>query len=209
MKIKEIVFCSLLLLMGGEAIALTVYNNFSSNLSFDVDSGHGVGSNSDLEIGMMFSPTQSGFLDNIYVAASKLNGEGNIGFSLYSSVSGEPGNILESFQLSNLVEFQTSFPAQKLESNLTPFLESGKSYWLTAFQPNYPDTVIWNYAGVDEDSVVALRDKAVDTDWLITSHEMQFALQVNVIPTPLPASIIFFVSGIIGFALPKLRFKFR
>ncbi len=207
MKIKAFVFCSLLFLMVSEATALIAYNNFSTNMSFDVDSGHGVGSQSDLEIGMMFSPTQNGFLNNIYVAASNFNGEGNIGFSLYSDISGEPGSILESFQLSDLVQFKTSFPAQKLESISNPLLEMGKSYWLIAFQPNAPDTSIWNYAGVDGDSVVAFRDKAVDTNWLITSHEMQFALQVNVIPTPLPASIIFFFSGIISFVVSKLRFK--
>ncbi len=199
MKIKQIVFCSLLLLFGANTSATSVYDNFSSNLSFDLGAGHGVGSHSDTEIGMVFSPTQSGFLDNVYVAASNYDGEGNIEFSLYVDESGKPGSVLEIFNLTNLVDYQTAFPAQKLESNSNTFLELEESYWLIASQPIIPDTAIWHYSGIAGESVVALRDNGIITDWLVTSHEMQFALQVNVTSVPLPSSIILFISAIASF----------
>ena len=112
MRLKKFVLSISFLVISIDAGALTVYNNFSGDLSFDCCYGSAIGSTTDNEIGMLFSPSESGILNTINVAASYVDGNREIEFSLYSSESGKPGSVLESFILSSLPEFGTTFQAQ-------------------------------------------------------------------------------------------------
>ncbi len=199
MYLKRFVLCISFLVLSIEAGALTVYNNFSGNLTFDCCNGSGIGSLSDIEIGMLFSPSESGILNSINVAASNSSGNGEIEFSLYSSESGKPGSILENFTLSNLPDFGTSFQAQTLVSQNNVYLDSSSSYWMVASQPNFPDTAIWNYSDIVAGSTLALRDNNLYSTWAVMPHEYQYALRVDVTPVPVPPSFLLLISGLIGF----------
>jgi len=187
---------TVLFLFTAGARAATVYSNFDPGMTFDCCSGHGVGSQTETQTGFVFTPSASGFLNDIYVAASNASGAGEITFSLYNQVASEPGDVLEVFSLSQLPDFNTAFQAQHINAAGTTFLDSSQSYWLVASQPNIPDTSVWNYANTGG-ALVVLRDTQFDF-WWVQEHERQFALQVGVSPVPLPPAALLFVSGCIG-----------
>ena len=167
--------------------AATVFDNFGPDMSFDCCSGQGVGSLADQEIGFIFTPSNSGYLSNIYVAASTFSGTGEIIFTLYSDNAGEPGAVLEEFNLSGLPDYTTDFQPQQIIASGETFLDSSRSYWLTASHPNAPDISVWNDA-ISGGSTVAWRDSTV-TSWLVQPHERQSALRVEVSDTNITIDI--------------------
>jgi hypothetical protein len=158
--------------------AATVFDNFGTDMSFDCCSGQGVGSISNQEIGFIFTPSSSGYLSNLYVAASTYSGTGEIIFTLYSDNAGEPGAVLEKFSLSGLPDYTTDFQPQHIIASGDTLLDSSRSYWLIASNPNAPDISVWNDA-ISGGSTVAFRD-STHTTWSVQPHERQSALRVEV-----------------------------
>lgn len=175
------------------ANAITVFDNYDTGMTFDYNTGGGFGSQSDTQTGMVFTPSQSGYLSDLYVSASNYSGTGDAMFILYNQIEGRPGDILETFRLSTLPDFNTVFSPQHINASGTTFLDSAVSYWLVASQPNYPDTSVWNYANTGGATVV-LRDGEFDR-WWVQPHERQYTLRVDVSAVPLPPSIYLFIAG--------------
>ena len=158
--------------------AATIFDNYGPDMSFDCCTGQGIGSASYHETGFIFSTTSSGYLSDLYVAASTVSGSGEIAFALYSDNAGEPGVVLEEFQLSQLPDFTTAFSPQHIIASGETYLNSSQSYWLIASHPNAPDTSAWNNA-LEGGSIVAFRDSTF-TSWQVQPHERQVALRVDV-----------------------------
>ena len=135
--------------------AAVVYDNFGPGLSFDASAGQGFGSQSDDEYGLSFTPIDSGYLSHLTVAVSSYSREGEAIFTLYDDNFGEPGSILEIFNLSSLPDFGSTFAPQTITATGTTYLNSGQPYWLIASQPNSPDTGIWQNSTVAMDTLVA------------------------------------------------------
>jgi hypothetical protein len=174
-------FVSMLCLSSAQAIV--AYDNFGPGMSFDVSAGQGFGSQSDAEYGLSFTPIDSGYLSYLTVAVSSLSGEGEAIFTLYDDNLGEPGSVLETFNLSNLPAFGSTFTPQTITATGTTYLNSGQPYWLIASQPNYPDTGVWQNSTVAMDTLVAFRDNQFP-EWWPQMHEQQWALRVETIEVP-------------------------
>jgi len=177
--------------------AAVVYDNFGPGLSFDASAGQGFGSQSDDEYGLSFTPIDSGYLSHLTVAVSSYSGEGEAIFTLYDDNSGEPGSILEIFNLSSLPDFGSTFTPQTITATGTTYLNSGQPYWLIASQPNYSDTGIWQNSTVAMDTLVAFRNIQFP-EWLPQMHEQQWTLRVETSAVPVPAAVWLFGSGLLG-----------
>jgi hypothetical protein len=177
--------------------AAVVYDNFGAGTSYDISAGQGVGSSADGEYGLSFTPSASGFLSSLTVAASSVSGSGEITFTLYNNNLGEPGSVLESFNLENLPDFGSSFTPQIIVANGTTYLDAAQSYWLIASHPNSPDISAWHNSTIDADTLIAYRDSTVP-DWSPLVHEKQWALRVETSEVPVPAAIWLFGSGLLG-----------
>jgi hypothetical protein len=180
------------------ADAAVLYDNFGPGTSFDPSAGQGIGSNSDAEYGLLFTPSANGYIGRLTVAASSYSGAGEIAFTLYDNVLGAPGNVLETFSLSGLPSFGTSFTPQTIDASGTTYINASQSYWLIASQPNYPDVSVWHNSTVATNTQIAFRDTQY-TSWWVLQHEYQWALRVDTGEAPLPGTIVLFVSGLIGF----------
>jgi hypothetical protein len=188
---------SALFFLNASIQAAVVYDNFGSGMSFDVSTGQGLGSQSDAEYGLSFTPTESGYVSRLTVAVSSFSGAGEVIFSLYDDNLGEPGTVLESFSLSNLPDFESSFSPQIMTASGTTYLNSFQPYWLIGSQPNYPDTAVWQSSTVLKDTLIAFRDTRF-TSWVTMPHEKQWTLRVETGEVPIPSAVWLFCSGLLG-----------
>lgn len=164
------------------ANAAVVYDNFGPGMSFDTSAGQGVGSLAYGEYGLLFTPSASGLLSNLTVAASSNSGTAEITFTLYDNNFGAPGAVLETLFLTNLPDFGTSFTPQIIAAAGTTYLEASQSYWLIASHPNSPYISTWHNSTIDADTLIAFRDSTY-TEWWPQYHEKQWALRVEVSDT--------------------------
>jgi hypothetical protein len=188
---------SALFFLNASIQAAVVYDNFGSGMSFDVSAGQGVGSQADEEYGLSFTPSESGYVSRLTVAVSSYSGAGEVVFSLYDNNLGEPGTVLESFGLSNLPDFESSFSPQIMNASGTTYLDSSQPYWLIASQPNHPDTAVWQSSTVLMDTLIAFRDTQF-TSWVAMPHEYQWTLRVETGEVPIPGAVWLFGSGLLG-----------
>jgi len=186
-----------LFLVNLAAHAAVVYDNFGSGMSFDVTGGQGIGSTTEAEYGLSFAPSASGYLSQLTVAISSFSGAGEVIFSLYDDSHGQPGNVLESFALSSLPAYGSSFLPQTMTATGSTYLDASRSYWLIAAQPNYPDTAVWQNSTVVMDTLFAFRD-TIFTSWVTQIHGYQWALRVETGAVPAPGAIWLFCSGLLG-----------
>jgi len=196
--ISRYVFAALVgFFLHSNANAAVVYDNFGAGTSFDASAGQGVGSLSYAEYGLLFTPSASGLLSSLTVAASSSTGTGEITFALYDDYPGKPGSVLETFDLTNLPNFGTAFTPQIMAAAGTTYLDASQSYWLIASNPNSPDISVWHNSSIDADTMIAFRDSTF-TEWWPQVHEKQWALRVEVSEVPVPAAVWLFGSGLLG-----------
>jgi hypothetical protein len=90
--------------------------------------------------------------------------------------------------------------------NAGPFLASSQNYWLTLDAPT-DTTVVWNYNGLETDSTEAF----LFNGDLTTAPRQEGAYEVQgtpaVAPTPEPATMALFATGLIGLAVGRSRRK--
>jgi hypothetical protein len=194
---KCVIGMSALFFLNASAQAAVVYDNFGSGMSFDVTNGQGLGSKSDGEYGLSFTPSESGYVSRLTVAVSSYSGAGEVIFSLYDDNLGKPGTVLESFGLSNLPDYESSFSPQIMTASGTTYLDSSQPYWLIGSQPNHPDTAVWQSSTVLKDTLIALRNTQF-TSWMTIPHEQQWTLRVETGEVPIPSAVWLFGSGLLG-----------
>jgi hypothetical protein len=194
---KCVIGMSALFFLNASAQAAVVYDNFGSGMSFDASTGQGVGGQADGEYGLSFTPSESGYVSRLTVAVSSYPGAGEVVFSLYDDNLDEPGTVLESFALSNLPDFESSFSPQIMTASGTTYLNSSQPYWLIASQPNHPDIAAWQSSTVSKDTLIAFRDTQF-TSWVTMTHERQWTLRVETGEVPIPSAVWLFGSGLLG-----------
>ena len=194
---KYVIGMSALFFLNVSVQAAVVYDNFGSEMSFDSFNGQGVGSQSDAEYGLSFTPSESGYVSRLTVAVSSYSGAGEVVFSLYNDNLGKPGTVLESFSLSNLPDFESSFSPQVMTASGATYINSSQSYWLIGSQPNHPDTAVWQSSTVLKDTLIAFRDTRF-TSWVTMPHEQQWTLRVETSEVPIPGAVWLFGSGLLG-----------
>jgi len=133
-------------------------------------------------IATTFTTTSSGNLGSILIAGTLWLGSSPVTMGLYTDSSGEPGQLLESWDVS--LPTSRYPPVTTIQSVSSPFLDSGTQYWFVVTQTTGHIEFYSNSQGVDGgywagDSIDALFDSG--------SFFQSPAIQLNA-ATPEPAS---------------------
>jgi len=180
------------------AQAATVFSNFGTASSYDINSGNPIGNafdGNDYAEANSFTPSFSSALQSLRIALScAFSCPDPFGVSLTTDVGDQPGVVLESFVVagSALGPIGINNPPVLLLSVLHPALITGTRYWI-AIGAGLTDTVSWNLNTTGDVS-----DQAISTDngatWFSPSGNTPGALEVDA-PVPEPGSSGLLVSG--------------
>ena len=205
---KKIVFVCLAICFSltSQAHAIIIYDtlgplNSISGTGWVVGRG---GSSSIYDSADAFIPTDNYSLDSVDLAVGLINGINEVDISLMSDNAGQPGSIIESWNIvGEMGEWGFDTPIISVDSTINPLLSVGNQYWLVASAPkadlNDPSTATlaaWNENTLSIFSTHAFRLNK--NTWSI-SQDSQGAFRVHgSVPTPEPEVMFLFGSGIIG-----------
>ncbi len=134
----------LILAAGACALALTsgasadvIFNNFGNGDSYNISQGYTISAGAPVDIdwdqGNSFLVTGDTYtLTSVEVAIGFVTGTNMVTLSLHADGGGEPGNVLETFDLVNFGRFGANNPPREATSVLNPTLDEGSTYWLIA-----------------------------------------------------------------------------
>jgi len=204
---------ALLLLLPAVSRADTVYSTFGSGQTFNTSAGgwalfcNAPSCGAFQDVAAAFTPTGTFTLTQIDVAASYLSGTNGIEVMLLSDASGTPGSILESWSLSDLPPFGTSFTPESVTAALPITLNSGTQYWV-ALVPSVGGFLTWNFAP----TLVGTTDvlgSSTGPNWAADSNQFLPAYDVLGTPvaTPEPSSLLMLWSGLLAVCGTRLRRK--
>ena len=165
------------------AEASIVFTNFGAGLSYDITSGNPVGNafdGNDYAEANSFQPSASGPLQLLRLALScAFSCQDPLTVSLTANSGGQPGSVLESFQLdgSALGPIGTNNPLLVLTSVLHPSLTAGTEYWVSV-GAGLTDSAAWNLNITGD-----VFDQAISSDngatWFSPSGLTPGALEVD------------------------------
>jgi hypothetical protein len=178
------------------AHATVIFSNFGPGLSYDTSGGNPIGNLSDGntygEAGVFTTGSAADALDSIQIALScAFSCLDPVVVTLSSDNSGQPGAILESFQLAAVMlgTLGDNNPPLLLTSALEPVLAANTQYWVTV-SSDLNDSIAWNWNLAGDTSPEAL---SVDggVSWFAPSGLTPGAFEVNTvsIASPEPSSL--------------------
>jgi PEP-CTERM motif len=182
-----------------------VAGTFGSGQSFQTSAGWSVYYNSGCgtacfqNVASSFTPTGTFTLTQIDVAASGLSGTNQIGVELLSDASGAPGSVLESWTLTNVPSYGSSFTPEALAAVSPITLSAGTTYWVELVSLSSNPTV-WNYSPSIMGSTDVLGN-ATGPNWVADSN--QFVPAYDVLGTaavPEPSTLLLFGVGLLSLA---------
>ncbi|MEL6499019.1 MAG: choice-of-anchor R domain-containing protein [Planctomycetota bacterium] len=151
----------------------------------------------DIDSAFPFTPSGATFtLDSIEVPAFKIQGDGgnSMEFSIHrSAANGLPGEVLETFKISDLPSLGPDLPIFTLESSTNPLLVEGERYWVSSSTTVSDGVFSWRASesslGLEELWAISFDKKP----WRIEDPAREIAaFRVNgtVIPAPGAAGLV-------------------
>ncbi len=111
----------------------------------------------DRDYANAFTPTQSGFVSDIWGAFTVVSGLNELDLWLMSDNNGAPGNTLEMMHRSNAMPLRgAQFNSIHIDASDSTFVEAGQQYWLVASAP-LPTIAMWMYNGVSDTGPTKMR----------------------------------------------------
>ena len=166
------------------------------------------------ELGVSFSPVQSGGLSEIRVAIGTASESSTTAVTLHlrADATGTPGSSIESYFVAGQIPFEADEVGPfSLYSSTAPLLEAGQTYWLTVETypdgaiAGYPDSdVIWHNAHFTTDEMPTwignqtLRFPGTSTFLVGGQIDNAFQVYVNVVPIPAAAWLFGSALGLLG-----------
>ena len=150
MFLKRMLYASAAILMLAPAYHLgarsanastIIYSTFDPGDTYDVTSGWAIGDTQVWVQALQFTPTESGMVQTIEIAAFRLAGGTAVNVSLTTDAGDQPGPVLETLRLCC---FGGTPSIQLANSVLHPKLSAGTKYWLMVSPVAAGDYFGWN-----------------------------------------------------------------
>jgi len=184
----------------GGASADILFDNFGSGDSYNTGSGATISDgepiNTDWDQGFGFTVAGGTFfLDSLDFAMGHVTGTNEITMSVYDSVGGLPGNVLEEVVVGGFGPFGQDNPPETAVFSGDTVLEEGEQYFFVASSAENA-WLAWNFNNIgDEGTTVRRQDLG---DWT-TSQGNRVAARVNGSPVPAPGVVALLgVAGLVG-----------
>jgi hypothetical protein len=207
----QVMFLSLIVCFTANAGTI-VFNNFDTGGIYRIDAGWtvsnaspaaGVGS---ITVGHVFTPSLTGFVSDIWLAASLLYGSNSLDMALMSDSSGQPGSVLESWNfVDDMGPFGSWSSPLHAIGNGTTEIFSGNIYWLVASAPLEGTHAVWNVNSVGDFGPQAYTQNG--GSWITGASPERGAFRVAVNPIPEPSALFLFGAGLMGIGILTKRFK--
>lgn len=183
-----------------------LFDNFGPENSYVVLGGWGA--EQDLTSGMAFQPSSTACLESLHVAISSAYGS-RAWLGLYDDAEGIPGRLLESFDLTSLMDlFGYRYDPIVLRSSAQPLLVMGSTYYLVPYGIG-DHVAVWNLNSINDIGPIVLTQDG-GTTWH-RRLDIRGAFRVVGIPVqnkvPEPGAWAFMVAGATGGLLLLRRRK--
>lgn len=179
------------------SMADTIFNSFGPGDSYNAGVGYTIG-NGGYQQGNAFSPAMTASVDSYEIAIGLVSGQNLFSLSLLNDLAGEPGSVIETFQINDAMgTFGVMNPPILVNSLVHPLLEAGKQYWLIAGAPSADTWAAFNYNGT---GMMGLRATWSDVASFWDVYEDNVAaFRINGTPgaaVPEPTSLLLLAAGI-------------
>lgn len=159
----------------------------------------------DWDQAMQFFPAgQDYLLDSIYVTAGKLFGSNEMDVWLMSDSNNNPGAIMESFHLSNLLPVHTGRAQSPIliDSISRPTLLSDTAYWLALSVTKPGSQSIWYRNNIGQVGTWAVWN---NNNWNTYENAPLGVFQVNGSAVPIPGAAWLLGAGLLGLVALKRK----
>lgn len=181
MKMRMAAVVGAIALFVGAASADTmVFDNFGEDWSYG-SSGYTLGSRYETEQGNLFTPSESGYFTEFWVAVSLTSGTNTVDFLLMSDEDGSPGDVLETISFVDEMEMSPGSVLHGLASGTT-YLDSTQTYWLIGSTPDSTTSASWRNNIIGATGLRAVR-RYHEGEWDIMEDETQATFAIG-IPEP-------------------------
>ena len=206
MKKALLLFTVLLFGLTGLANAATIFSNYGDGDTHMTSEGWAVLYNvqppryptdTDWNPAMTFTPADNYYLETIEITVDLSVGDNELDVWLMNSSNNMPGNIIETFRLSNLMDDHSwdHHDPIMINSVLNPILNVSTQYWLALSTPTAGTLAVWYKNSVGQIGPRALWD---GSNWSIANSVTPAVFRVSGSTVPVPGAIWLLCSGLIG-----------
>lgn len=185
----------------GTADTIVVYDTFGPGFTYNINAAWSIcaGNTShyhqDIDQGDAFTPSQSGFVTDVWAALTFLEIDNTMELRLMDDAGGLPGNVLETWTFTNAMGGFGSYhvPLHAVGAGTT-YVDSTRQYWLVASSPGPNTWASWNLNSVGISGPHAARFDM--SSWSVDDNATTAAFAIAI---PEPATVSLLVLG--GLAL--------
>jgi hypothetical protein len=189
-----------LIVLPGTVTADTVlFDNFGPDDAYDAGIGWTIGDSADWQLGAGFvmNAGDNYLLKSVSASIRHILGENMVTLSIYDTVDGVPGNLLENSSAADLPPHDGTFvPPTKFAFSGSTLLQDGMTYWVIASTDGPGGSWLsWNW-NIDHTQGLHAQRQG-DGPWQVFNFE-QSVMRVTGTLVPAPAGLALLSIGMLG-----------